>query len=508
MKYCALLALLLVLGCVHVRAAPLEGDSRVEGSCEDPQALAAAEQALIKINQDRQEGYVFALQRLSNVHYTRHDENGVVFYLNLEVAETNCSVLSKRHWKTCETRVSMTEYGVCKAAIFINRVQRVVRLYKYVCEIRPVPAARLIQQCPDCPSYAAFDSEPVRSLVSASLEKFNKESSLSKLFTLGKVTRATSGYAMSMYYHVDYTIQETVCPKNAEVLTAESCPPMQCEFAHKGFCKASVYTNPMNEAQVSVECEIFEPEAAEREKKSHELGGQTDHDHAGTAHTHEAGHDQAHAADAGHSHDHAHDHTKPHDVHESTHVHPDGSLHHHTHDHAPGSGHSHHHAHSHDHGHNHDHVHAHHAKAHDHTADSPNHHHNYQHTDGAHTHDHDHELALDHDHKHPHLHEHEHHHHHHEHQHEITAHDEPQGEVRRLPALGLPAIMPSFPDVPAAGPVVGVVLPLKPDPQIPGAMEPTILPFPTAYSAQCSAPAPVSLVDQLFSEDPLFRPAA
>lgn len=69
--------------------------------------------------------------------------------------------------------------------------------------------------------------------------------------------------------------------------------------------------------------------------------------------------------------------------------------------------------------------------------------------------------------------------------------------------------MPSFPDVPAAGPEVGVVLPLKPDPQIPGAMEPTVLPFPTAYSAQCPAPAAaVGLVDQLFSEDPLFRPAA
>lgn len=72
MKYCALLALLLALGCAHVRAAPLEGDSRVAGSCEDPRALGAAEQALIKINEDRHEGYVFALDRLSNVHYTRH----------------------------------------------------------------------------------------------------------------------------------------------------------------------------------------------------------------------------------------------------------------------------------------------------------------------------------------------------------------------------------------------------------------------------------------------------
>ena len=32
---------------------------------------------------------------------------------------------------------SVQVYGQCKAAIFINRVQRVVRLYKYDCVIRP-----------------------------------------------------------------------------------------------------------------------------------------------------------------------------------------------------------------------------------------------------------------------------------------------------------------------------------------------------------------------------------
>lgn len=37
--------------------------------------------------------------------------------------------------------------------------------------------------------------------------------------------------AMSMYYHVDYTIQETTCLKSADVVTAEKCPPMDCEFA-------------------------------------------------------------------------------------------------------------------------------------------------------------------------------------------------------------------------------------------------------------------------------------
>lgn len=84
MKHCALLALLLLLGCVHVRAAPVEQDNRKQGSCEDAVAKSAAELALTRINQDRKEGYVFALHRLSNVHMTKHvsckmDQESFVF---------------------------------------------------------------------------------------------------------------------------------------------------------------------------------------------------------------------------------------------------------------------------------------------------------------------------------------------------------------------------------------------------------------------------------------------
>lgn len=35
--------------------------------------------------------------------------------------------------------------------------------------------------------------------------------------------------AMSMYYRVEYTIQETTCPSSAEA--ADKCPLMSCEFA-------------------------------------------------------------------------------------------------------------------------------------------------------------------------------------------------------------------------------------------------------------------------------------
>ncbi|XP_040897193.1 fetuin B [Toxotes jaculatrix] len=510
MKHCMLLSVLLALGCVRIHAAPVEQGGLEQGSCKDASALGAAGLALTKINQDRQEGYIFKLHGLSNVHMTRHGETGVVFYLTLDVVETNCSVLSKKDWKTCEARPfhDTPVYGQCKAAIYISKVHRVVRLYKYNCVIRPAPAAKIAEICPDCSTFINMDNAEVQKTVSLSLEKFNKDSGLANHFTLLNITRAAAGMAMSMYYNVEYTIQETTCAKSTEAVTADKCPIMECEFAHKGLCKASLFYTPTGDAETSVECEIFEPEAAEREKKLHLLGGETDHSHNDT-HTHTHDHDHAHAADQTHTHDHAHDHTKGHAHHDKTHKHDDNSDHHHTHDHDVGSAHRHAHDHSHDHGHGHDHVHAHHAKAHNHSGDSPNHHHDYKHADGVHTHEHDHELALDHDHKHAHLHEHEHHHHHHDHDHETTTHDHPEGMVRMLPAMDRPMTLPSFPDVPAGGPEVGVVLPLKPDPQIPGETEPSIQAFPTSVSDECKLPVvEEGLVAKLFTEDPLFKPAA
>ncbi|XP_007571013.1 fetuin B isoform X1 [Poecilia formosa] len=580
MKTCVLF--LLVVGSVY--SAPVEQGGIQPGSCEDPSAVSASHLALSKINLDRVDGYVFSLHQLSNVHLDRHGENGVVYYLTLDVVETNCSVISRRDWKKCEARpeTQMPVYGQCKAAIYINKPHRVVRLYKYDCVIRPVPAARVTEICPDCPTFISFGSEQVQKTVSRSLEKFNNESGLNNHFALLKILRASAGMAMDMYYNVEYTIQETVCGKYKQPPAGEKCPIMTCEFSHKGFCKASLINTPAADEDISVECEIYEQEAAEREKVQHLLGDATDHPHNdthrhehGKGHDHDKEHGKGHSRGHGHrhgqggshehgqggghghgqggsrghghhggshergqgggrghghhnrshehghgrgqwrghlrlsEHDHIHDHTKDHSHHDVPH--PDGSKHHHTHDHKPGSAYRHGHAHSHDHGidGDHDHVHAYHAKAQNHTGGFPNQHHNYTHPAGTHTHDHDHEHALDHEHNHAHLHEHEHHHHHHLHEHETEQHDEPEGLIRTLPAIDQPMILPSFPDVPAAGPEVGVTLPLKPDPSIPGQTEPTILPFPTSRSAECANPAEgKSLVNKLFLEDPLFKPAA
>lgn len=43
-------------------------------------------------------------QCLDHLMCRSQGETGVVFYLTLDVVETNCSVLSKKDWKSCEIR--------------------------------------------------------------------------------------------------------------------------------------------------------------------------------------------------------------------------------------------------------------------------------------------------------------------------------------------------------------------------------------------------------------------
>lgn len=56
--------------------------------------------------------------------------------------------------------------------------------------VSSVPAEKVIRICPDCPTYFGADDEEVRKTLTLSLEKFNKESGVSKHFALLKFHRA------------------------------------------------------------------------------------------------------------------------------------------------------------------------------------------------------------------------------------------------------------------------------------------------------------------------------
>ncbi|XP_051979601.1 antihemorrhagic factor cHLP-B-like [Xyrauchen texanus] len=480
MKQCVVF--MMVFLCVH--GAPV--DTLTPGSCKDAATNGAATEAMNQINLDRTEGYVYSLVRLSNAHYMKHGETGVVFYLTFDVLETKCHVLSKKNWKDCEIRSpeEYPVYGQCKAAMYMNRVHRVTRLYKYTCTVRPVPASQIRERCPDCPMQLSQDHEEILKTVNLAMKKYNNESGLANYFVPLNITKTSAQYGFGRFHTVEFTIQETGCSSKTDIDDISKCEIIACEFAHKGFCKASHTVTITNEENLSVQCEIFEPKASEEEKKKHLIGGELDHSHTG--------------AGSSTGHGHAHDHTKPHQ-----HGHDHNSGHHHTHEHGEGK------PHSHDHSHDHEHVHAHDAKAHEHNQDEwEHHHHQYGHKKDE-THEHDHEMVLDHEHKHRHLHEHEHHHHDHQHGHK-TAARRPEGIVNVLPPIDKPMILPIFPDKPVAGPEKPSTLPFHPDPQIPGQREPTIQPFPTTMSPDCPAQSSIQnvILKKAFSEDPLFKHTA
>lgn len=66
MKQCVLL----LLAFVSVHGAP--AGVLPQSSCNEATTAFVAGEAIDKINQDRTTGYVFSLERVSNVHQTRH----------------------------------------------------------------------------------------------------------------------------------------------------------------------------------------------------------------------------------------------------------------------------------------------------------------------------------------------------------------------------------------------------------------------------------------------------
>ncbi|KAJ8279616.1 hypothetical protein COCON_G00066820 [Conger conger] len=520
--------LLLLLAFVCINGAPVNS-SLEPGNCQDPFTQSAAEQALDRINRDRRQGYVFAPHRLNSAHHTKHGPTGVVFYLILDVQETKCHVLSKRVWKSCEVRQESETpvYGQCSAIIYINKVKRIVQLYSYNCSVRSVPSSRIVTVCPDCPTTVSNDEEGVLTTVKMAMEKYNRESGNANYFASLDITKASYQGGIAEFWFADFTIQETACSNGTDVAQAAKCALMDCEFAHKGHCTAS---HILAEQSITIECEIFEPEGAEKEKQRHLLGGEHDHSHNDTQdHTHGEAHEHDHTHGHGqiHYHTHEHDHAHHHDNH--AHTHNNDHTHDHAHEHDKANNHTHNHTHDQEHTHEHADDHAHNS-THDHSHDhihyyGDHHHHHHHHHHGNHTHAHEH--FHDHMHNHTHLHPHEHHHHHHDHDQGKTVKGS-LGSVRYLPDLDRPVTQPSFPDRPElerlvimpsfpkepAGPSQAVTLPAFPDTETPNQEDkPHILPFPTGdvpRSPQCliKPKGKGGLYDDLLQQDPEFKPKA
>ncbi|KAM4740054.1 fetuin-B-like [Anableps anableps] len=263
-----------------------DGKAKFESQgCNSPDAERVAEEALDQINQDRTDGYILTLNRLYDLSHTPNQEkSGSVYNLTIDVLETKCHSISRKPWKQCEVRGigNIPVHGECQVSV---QADAQVKLESYSCALREVAATAVVQVCPDCPTADNLNEPVIKETAKLSLQKFNKESQLANYFTLENITKASSQWVVGPAYFVEFTVLETVCSKETNFSEVTHCPPMNCQFAHRGFCKGSHVTleeafknmNPVGEdtssfqksESVEVKCEIYEPQTSTVEEQAH-----------------------------------------------------------------------------------------------------------------------------------------------------------------------------------------------------------------------------------------------
>lgn len=267
--------------CTAAPPAPGAGAALLCPRCDDTAVEAAADLALRHINADREEGYVLSLYRIVSAREQPQEIGGSVFYLILDVVDTECHVLSKKLWKNCNTRPAhSTVYGQCKAIIYINQARNIAHLNTYECTLQPVPGKYIWSICPDCP----IDDSPTKpeylEAAARSLAKFNEESEETHYFSVLNVTRASMQWVIGPAHFVEFLIQETSCSKDDMVADISMCEPLPPEVAKIGFCKGSV-VNSRVEQFVTISCEIYsqqDPATEEENQEANQTPGKSTQD--------------------------------------------------------------------------------------------------------------------------------------------------------------------------------------------------------------------------------------
>uniref|UniRef100_A0A672HM28 Fetuin-B-like n=1 Tax=Salarias fasciatus TaxID=181472 RepID=A0A672HM28_SALFA len=186
--------------------------------------------AITYINEDRTEGYKFALNRVTNVHLHAQGPAGNVYYLDLDVLETKCHTGSPKPWKRCDVRPFMETQvsGNCNTTI-LHTPEGYSYLYSYDCALVPDPPEKLQQTCPTCPTLLSVDDPEAMTAAQVTLASFKRQSTLAAGLGIKKITRA----AVQVQLHSNSNLDETA-----------------------GFCTGSVH-GQMDIADAQVSCEMF-----------------------------------------------------------------------------------------------------------------------------------------------------------------------------------------------------------------------------------------------------------
>nr|XP_061790697.1 alpha-2-HS-glycoprotein-like [Nerophis lumbriciformis] len=242
--------------CLNVEGSALVPIELAPIPCNDKAVEKLSRLALTYINEDRAEGYKFALNRVSNVHLHAQGPAGNVYYLDLDVLETKCHIRSPKPWKRCDVRPFMETQisGNCNTTI-LHTSEGYSYLYSYECTLVPDPAEKLQQTCPTCPILLPVDSQQAVLAVQVSLASYKRQSTVGAGLGIKRITRAAEKTVPVKARFVEYTVEECLEGVTEKGTCQRMTPTSDTETA--GFCTASVYGDLHAQPEVQVSCEIF-----------------------------------------------------------------------------------------------------------------------------------------------------------------------------------------------------------------------------------------------------------
>lgn len=248
----ALVALILLVQLPIHKAVPAALPAPL--GCDDPESEAAAEVAVNYINGHSHHGYKFALNRIEDIRVVPQGPNNDLIFLELDLLETKCHVLSPTPLANCTVR-SFTEHAVeGDCDVKLQKVDGTLSVLASKCHSHADSSEDIVKICPDCPLLASLNNTEVLETVSAALNDYNSKTTGSYLRLL-EIGRAKIQYHPGRVVVTEFAVGATNCSAEEAKAGVGACQLLPEDQSNFGFCTAVMVKLPSQDLQV--DCQMY-----------------------------------------------------------------------------------------------------------------------------------------------------------------------------------------------------------------------------------------------------------
>ncbi|NXE09152.1 FETUA protein, partial [Lophotis ruficrista] len=222
--------------------------------CDDPESEAAAEVAVSYINGHSHHGYKFALNRIENIRVVPQGLNNDIIFLELDLLETTCHILSPTPLVNCTVR-SFTEHAVeGDCDVKMQKLDGKLSVLASKCHSHADSSEDVLRVCPDCPLLASLNNTEVSTTVTAALGDHNSKTADAYLRLL-EIGRANIKYYPVHSVFVEFAVAATNCSAEEAKDNVETCQLLPDDQSNFGFCTATMVKGPPQD--LKVDCQLY-----------------------------------------------------------------------------------------------------------------------------------------------------------------------------------------------------------------------------------------------------------